>query len=288
MKKHASMLTRKLGPLPFWLWAVIAGGAVYWYRNRASSSSSGVLGYTGPVPGPQGAAGPTGAAGPPGPVGVTSRKHQPLPRGGRKGMKGKHKKKKHPHRHHAIDTHGHGHHKAVGGHHTGAQHDHRAKPKRIIGKGRGSHVVHSGVHHEAHGHRQVRNEPHEHEIHPPKAGRKARGRVPGHKAALTSASPIPRAAGRPRIGAALSGASAERGMATHTAASPVARNRVATPPEQGQAIRQAHPSKAARPLVLRGGRQPDHATAARTPHTTSKAPGQPGRKGSRHTRRRAV
>lgn len=289
MTKRTNLLTRKLGPLPAWVWAVAAGAAVYWYRNRqASSSTSGTLGYTGPIPGAQGATGATGPAGPAGPVGVVSRKHHPKPRK-RKTRDGHHRKRRKHHEHrggHHTDHASHGHEKAQH-HHSGAQHEHRAKPKRVIGKGRGSHVTHSGVHHEAHGHRQVRNEPHEHTVHPPGAGQKARGRVPGHKAALTSASPVPRGEGRPRVGHSLSGASSERGLPTHTATSPHVRNRIAEPPAQGHVRRQAAPSRAERPIVTRGGRQPDHAAAARTPHTTSKQAGQPSRTGSRHVRRRA-
>lgn len=33
-------LKRKLGPLPVWAWAIIAGGVLYWYRNRGGSASS--------------------------------------------------------------------------------------------------------------------------------------------------------------------------------------------------------------------------------------------------------
>lgn len=300
MKAKANVLTRKLGPLPFWAWAVLAGGVIYWYRNR-QAASTGVLGYTGPVPGAQGPPGPTGPPGTtaPSPGSAGGRKHHPKPHKKRKKL---HLRKKHPRRSHAhVDDHAHGHHKAVAGHHTGAQHTHRAKPKRIIGKGRGSHVTHSGVHHELHGNRQTRNEPHHRNDHlmvtPTKhTTRNERQRSHGIRAALTSVSPIPRGAGRPRVGAMFTAEGRNRGgelaRVPHGQAPPrtnISRNRIPNPPMQGHVSRQARPAEAARPIVLRGGRNPEHAEAARTPHTTAKQPGVVGgARGTRRVRGRAV
>lgn len=33
-------LTRKIGPLPFWAWALIGGALLYWYRSRTASSAA--------------------------------------------------------------------------------------------------------------------------------------------------------------------------------------------------------------------------------------------------------
>ena len=40
VKKAENALTRKVGPLPAWAWAVTGGAALYWYRNRQSSSAN--------------------------------------------------------------------------------------------------------------------------------------------------------------------------------------------------------------------------------------------------------
>lgn len=301
MKKHAALLTRKLGPLPFWAWAVVGGGVVYWYRNRqaaAASSTDGVLGYTGPIPGAQGPPGPTGPPGSatPTPGSPGGRKHQPPKKKKRKKPPKGPKKPPRSGRGRHVD-HGHGHHKAVGGHHTGAQHTHHAKKKRIIGKGRGRHVTHTGVHHDLHGNTQVRNEPHHRNDHPAvtmtkHSARNARPRVQTIRAALTSVSPIPRGAGRPRVGSTLTAEGRNRGgglgLQPRGTAGVPSRNRIAMPPEQGHVTRQAHPSRAARPIVLRGGRNPEHAESGRSQlHATQKKPGQlAGHKAGRQVRKR--
>lgn len=299
MKKHATLLTRKLGPLPFWAWAVVAGGVIYWYRNRqASSSSSGVLGYTGPLPGPQGPPGPTGPPGAkPTPGSPGGRKHHPKPR--RKKKKPHHKKRRghEQHRSGRHTDHGHGDAKARH-HHTGAQHEHRARRKKIIPR-HTRQAVHSGVHHDLHGTRQARNEPHTRSATSHAAmvaatkhsARNARPRAAGIRAALTSVSPIPRGTGRPRVGASLTaeGRNHSGGLAhvAHPAPAAVSRNRIIEPPSQGHVRRQANPSRAARPIVLRGGRNPQHAEAPRQVHATQKQIGQATTRGKRE-RRRAV
>jgi hypothetical protein len=40
MSNIKDALTRKLGPLPAWAWALVAGIAVYWYRNKGLSLTS--------------------------------------------------------------------------------------------------------------------------------------------------------------------------------------------------------------------------------------------------------
>jgi hypothetical protein len=40
VSKAKNTLTRKLGPLPVWAWALIGGVALYWYRNRGGGSAT--------------------------------------------------------------------------------------------------------------------------------------------------------------------------------------------------------------------------------------------------------
>jgi hypothetical protein len=49
VSKVKDSLTRKLGPLPIWAWAIIGGGLLYWYRNRTSSASGTGTGSVGPT-----------------------------------------------------------------------------------------------------------------------------------------------------------------------------------------------------------------------------------------------
>jgi hypothetical protein len=63
----SGMLTQKIGPFPGYVWALVVGGAVYWFGIRgkaAGTSSSGIVGtMPGGLPGPAGPAGATGATG---------------------------------------------------------------------------------------------------------------------------------------------------------------------------------------------------------------------------------
>ena len=43
-------LTRKIGPLPAWAWAIIAFGGVWWYRSRTPMASGTGTGSVGPAP----------------------------------------------------------------------------------------------------------------------------------------------------------------------------------------------------------------------------------------------
>ncbi len=110
MRHHAAALTRKLGPLPVWAWALGSGVVLYVVRNRqGGGSGGGILGSLGfasggtgtsasPAGGTTGEPGPAGPAGPTGPAGKVPKAKKP-PR--------HRKKKKHrPHRRHHR-AHGH-------------------------------------------------------------------------------------------------------------------------------------------------------------------------------------
>ncbi len=95
MKRHANALTRKLGPLPVWAWALVSGGVLYVVRNRGTLTGAGGTSAS-PQGGTTGMPGPAGPQGRPGKPGKPARKPKGKKPPRRKKPPKKHRKPKHP------------------------------------------------------------------------------------------------------------------------------------------------------------------------------------------------